>query len=253
MRKVLSIIYYEYKMQIKRIATWGILLAATVIALLDNFPSAGNLARLEFLTQPAYFIYRTMNFDALIMSFGLMFLLSNRFPIDNKTGVKDLLMAAPVQKGQYIMGKLLAALLYTFTMLCFFLALNTAVYCIAASFEISVGETVHTVMKTIFVSIAPVSVFIGFCSVALPALMDIRLFYLLFAVFFVFNASYVGSAGASPFYLITSGELIHLVWVHPKSPQIDMGSALSNLAFLVGGGLLSCVLPFLKRGFWRTK
>ncbi len=81
MRKVLSVIYYEYAMQLKRIATWGVLAGAVVISLLDSFPSAKNIARLEFLEQPSYFINRTLSFGALIMVFGLMFLLSNNITI----------------------------------------------------------------------------------------------------------------------------------------------------------------------------
>ena len=58
MRKMFSVLHYEYKMQFKRLVTWGVLLVATALSLLDNFPSAGNLARLEFLNEPAYFVYR---------------------------------------------------------------------------------------------------------------------------------------------------------------------------------------------------
>lgn len=253
MCKVVSIIHYEYKMQLKRIATWGVLLAATVIALLDNFPSAKNLARLEFLVQPAYFIYRTISLDMLVMVFGLMFLLSNRFPIDNKSGVKPLVMASPVRKGQYIAGKLLAAVAYTFTMLCIFLLLNTAIYCVAAPFEINIVELDHIVLKAVLISCVPVSIFIGFCSVVLPALMDVRLFYLLAAVLFALNAFHVGTAGAVPCYLITSGDLIRLIWVHPRWPQIDMGSVLANLVFLLGCGFVSWFLLLFKRRFWRAE
>lgn len=39
MRKIITIIHYEYKMQFKRLATWSILLVATVFALLDNYCS----------------------------------------------------------------------------------------------------------------------------------------------------------------------------------------------------------------------
>lgn len=56
MRKVLSIVYYEYRLQSRRPAAWAVLFAALLISLADNFPSAGNLARLEFLSQPEYFI-----------------------------------------------------------------------------------------------------------------------------------------------------------------------------------------------------
>ncbi len=253
MRKVISMIHYECKMQLKRMATWGVLLAATVIALLDNFPSADNLARLEFLVQPAYFIYRTVSLDMLILVFGLMFLLSNRFPIDDKTGIKPLVMASPVRKGQYIAGKLFAAVAYTFTMLCIFLLLNTAIYCVAAPFEIDIADLVRIVLKTVLTSCIPVSIFIGFYSVAFPALMDLRLFYLLAAVLFALNAFHVGTAEAVPCYLITSGDLVRLIWVHPKWPQIDMGSVLANLVFLLGCSFTSWFLLLFKRRFWRAE
>lgn len=253
MRKIMSIIHYEYKMQLKRIATWGVLLTATGIALLDNFPSAANLARLEFLVRPAYFIYRTMSQDGLILAFGLLFLLSNRFTLDKKTGVKSVIMASSIGKEQYIFGKLIGGFLYTFTMLCIFLMMNTAAYYVAASFEIGIMECIAPLLKTIFISVLPVSLFVGFCSLALPVLMDIRLFYLLSAVLFGVNASTVNSAEAMPFYLITSGDLIRLIWVHPRWPEIIMGSVQANLLFLLGSGVISCVLLCLKRKFWRAE
>ena len=58
MRKTLSILRYELHMQAKRPAVWGVFLAATAMAQLDCFPSSQNLARLEFLNQPAYFVHR---------------------------------------------------------------------------------------------------------------------------------------------------------------------------------------------------
>lgn len=76
MSKLTSIIRYEYIMQMRRPAAWGILLAATALAQFDCFPSSRNLARLEFLNQPAYFIHRIMTFDVLLLMFGLSFLLA---------------------------------------------------------------------------------------------------------------------------------------------------------------------------------
>src|SRR5699024_5602583 len=72
MRKMFSVLHYEYKMQFKRLVTWGVLLVAMALSLLDNFPSAGNLARLEFLNEPAYFVYRIVSLDSLVLLFGLM-------------------------------------------------------------------------------------------------------------------------------------------------------------------------------------
>lgn len=253
MRKVLSIIYYEYKMQMKRLAAWGVLLAALLISFLDNFPSAANLARLEFLSQPAYFIFRVISLDGLIMAFGLMFMLSNRFPMDEKTGVKALLMASPVRKGQYILGKLAAAFLYTLTMLCIFLLINVSAHYAAVPLDVSLAEYIVLACKAIMISLISISIFVGLSAAAFPAMMDIRLFYLLAGLLFVLNASHVNRAGASPFYLITSGDLIRLIWVHPKFPQIDYASVWANLIFLLVCGFGACILLMIRRKFWRAE
>lgn len=74
MRKLIAIIHYEYKMQFHRPATWGILLGVTIYALLDTYPSARNLARLEFLNEPAYFVYRTMGLNVTFFAlFSMVF------------------------------------------------------------------------------------------------------------------------------------------------------------------------------------
>ena len=253
MRKMIAIIHYEYKMQFTRLAAWGVLLAATVFALLDNYPSAGNLARLEFLNDPAYFVYRTMSLNGFVLMFGLMFLLAERFPLDTKTGMKLLLMSHALQKRQYLLGKLLGGFLYTFSILCIFLALNTAVYFVAAPFPVPLPACTLPLVKAILVSAFPASLFVSLCSVALPGMMDIRLFYLLAAILFVLNAAYVDSANAAPFYMITSGDLIRLIWVHPKWAFHDTGSILANGAFLAGSGLIFGSLLFLRRRFWRSE
>ncbi len=240
MRKMIAIIRYEYKMQFKRLATWGVLLAATVFALLDNYPSASNLTRLEFLNEPAYFVYRTMSLNGFVLMFGLMFLLAERFPLDNKTGMKLLLMSHALQKRQYILGKLLGGFLYTLSILCIFIALNTAVYFVAAPFPISLLDCTVPLVKAIIVSAFPVSLFVSLCSVALPGMIDIRLFYLC-------------SANAAPFYMITSGDLIRLIWVNPKWSFNDTGSIIANGAFLMGSGLVFGSLLFLRHKFWRSE
>lgn len=253
MRKMLAIIRYEYKMQFRRPAAWGVLLATTAFALLDNYPSAGNLARLEFLNDPAYFVYRTMSLNGFVLMFGMMFLLAERFPLDHKTGMKLLLMSLALQKSQYILGKLLGGFLYTFSILCIFLSLNTAAYFVAAPFRIPLLEYIIPLVKAVIVSAFPVSLFVSLCSVALPGMIDIRLFYLLAAILSGINAAYIGSANAAPFYMITSGDLIRLIWSNPKWPFTDTASIAANGAFLMGSGLVFGSLLFLKRRFWRSE
>lgn len=108
MCKLFSVIRYEYKMQFKSLPAWGMLFAAAALSLLDNFPSAGNLARLEFLNNPAYFVYRIMSLDSLVLLFGFMFLLAGRIPLDTKTGMKPLLMSSALKKDSIYQGNCLA-------------------------------------------------------------------------------------------------------------------------------------------------
>lgn len=252
MRKILSILLHEYKMQMRRPATWGVFLAANTVAMLDSFPSASNLARLEFLPQPAYFIHRTLSLYGIILMFGLMFLLSGRFPADSKGGIKSLFMAAPVKKTQYLLGKLLGGFLYTFTVFCLFLFLNTMVHAVFSPASNSVAEYLFRFGKAVAIGILPISFFIGFCAVAFPAFMDIRLFYVVISAVFMYNATVVGNADRMPFYVIMSGDLMKLLWQHPKFPFNDTASMAANLAFLIGCGVLSFLLVLFRRKFWRA-
>ena len=167
--------------------------------------------------------------------------------------MKLLLMSHALKKWQYLLGKLLGGFLYTFSVLWIFLALNTGLYFVAAPFPISLLACIVPLAKAITVSAFPVSLFVSFCSVALPGMIEIRLFYLLAAILFGVNAAYVGSADAAPFYLITSGDLIRIIWVNPHWSFHDTESIWANGAFLMGSGLISGNLLFLKPKFWRSE
>lgn len=245
------IVRYELKMQFGRPAVWVVFGAAVLLCQLDSFPSAVNLARLEFLPQPAYFISRIMSFDVLVLLFGLMFLLAGRLSVDERTGVESLFMAAPLKKSQYAAGKLVGGFLFTFLMLCAFLWFNMAVYFAAAPFSLSVSACVFPLVKACLVCGLPASLFVGFVSVALPGVMDVRLFYMLGAVLFGVNAANVGSAEAMPFYLITSGDLVRLIWRHPRWPFVNWNSVLANVFFLTGTAAAAAVLLLIKRDLWR--
>lgn len=251
MLKIFTIAHYEYKMQWTRIATWGVLLAGMAVALLDNFPSAQNLARLEFLSRADYFIARIMGLDGLFLMFGAVFLLSNRITIDQKTGMSPLIMASPITKAQYLCGKLLGGFLLAYPLLALLLALNTTLYFLAAPFKPELISCLVPLVKTLVVCGLPVSIFISFTSICLPAIMDVRLFYLLAAILFIVNAATVGTAGPMPFYMITSGDLLKLIWQHPQWPFVNAGSMEANLCFLVGCGGLGCFGLLFNRHFWR--
>ena len=190
-----------------------------------------------FQIQPSYLIYRTMSLDGLILIFGLLFLVSSRIHMDKRLGMKNLFMAMPIRKGQYVAGKLLGGILFTFSVITIFLSLNMAIYIFCTPSKLPLIEYILPLLKTVVICGLPISCFIGCCAVLLPALMDIRLFYLLFSVVFIINAMAVGSDNEMPFYLITSGDLLKLIWQHPKFVFDNFSSVLANLSFLLGCGL----------------
>lgn len=144
-------------------------LAATAMAQLDCFPSAQNLARLEFLNQPAYFVHRVMTLDALLLLFGLAVLLANRFPADRKNAMGHLFLSYPLERRQYILGKLLGGFCLAYLLTALFLLCNTAVYVLAAPFAIAPWEWLLPLGKALALCALPASWFTGLAAVALPA------------------------------------------------------------------------------------
>ena len=117
MNKFLSITKYEYKMQIKRIAGWAVLLFVLGSAMMDSLPTASNMARVEFLYDIHYYVRRVFSFDGLILLF-------------RKTGQRDLFMATPIGKSCYIGGKLLGNFLYALTLMFALLIVSLAGFAI---------------------------------------------------------------------------------------------------------------------------
>lgn len=74
MNKFAVISKYEYKMQIKRIAGWIVLVFVILSAMMDCLPTASNKTRVEFLRDIHYYVRRVFSFDGLILLFGVMFL-----------------------------------------------------------------------------------------------------------------------------------------------------------------------------------
>lgn len=73
--------------------------------------------------------------------------------------------------------------------------------------DVSFQDCLIPLAKALIINVLPVSIFISFTSVALPAIFDVRLFYVLASVLFILNAASPDSSDKMPFYLITSGDL----------------------------------------------
>lgn len=252
MSKLTAIAKYEYKMQIGRPAGWGVLLFTTISAFLDCLPTAANMARVEFLGEIHYYVKRVFAFDGLILLFGLMFLMAGRMVGDRKAGLKDLFMAAPIRKKDYIGGKLLGNLCYALTMMFALLGISICGFLLCRRGAEGAGSYLQAICSVTLYLILPAAFFVAASSVMFPEILDIRFFYLLYSILFMTNAFSINSAEKMPFYIFTQGDLTKYIWQHPKWPQVYPGSALLNLAFLLGTGVLAVTLVAVKRSFWRA-
>ncbi|MBD5496689.1 MAG: hypothetical protein HDR11_02835 [Lachnospiraceae bacterium] len=253
MSRLLSIAKFEYKMQIKRIAGWIVLLFVLVSSMMDCLPTASNMARIEFLGDIHYYVRRVFSFDGLILLFGILFLTAGRLIEDRKSHRRDLFMAAPIRKASYIGGKLLGNLLFGVTLMYSLLIISLCGFAFFSSSGTSLEAYISAVIDVSLCVILPATFFVVASSVMLPEIMDIRLVYLLYSVLFLVNAFSTDAAEARPFYIFTQGDMAKLIWQHPKYTEIYAGSACLNLLFMLGIGVLAIVLVTAKRRFWRTE
>lgn len=253
MSKMLSIAKYEYRMQIKRIAGWIVLLFVLASSMMDCLPVASNMARIEFLGEIHYYVRRVFSFDGLILLFGILFLTAGRMVDDRKTHRRDLFMAAPIQKSSYIGGKFIGNFLFALTLMYGLLIVSIAGFAVFSPSGTTVWEYISAVFSVSVYIILPATFFVVASSVMLPELVDIRLVYLVCSVLFLINAFTTDQAGPIPFYIFTQGDLAKLIWQHPKYLQIHVGSACLNLAFMLGVGILAIGLVAGKRRFWRSE
>lgn len=253
MSKMLSIAKYEYRMQVKRIAGWIVLLFVLASSMMDCLPVASNLTRIEFLGDIHYYVRRVFSFDGLLLLFGILFLTAGRMADDRKTHRRDLFMATPIRKSSYIGGKFIGNFLFALTLMYALLVVSIAGFAVFGSSGTTVWEYISAVFSVSVYIILPATFFVVASSVMLPELVDIRLVYLVYSVLFLINAFTTDQAEPIPFYIFTQGDLAKLIWQHPKYLQIHVGSACLNLAFMIGIGILAIGLVAVKRRFWRAE
>lgn len=252
MSRLLSIAKYEYKIQIRRIAGWIVLLLVLILSMLECLPTTSNLSRLEFLGDIRYYVRRIFAFDGLILLFGILFLTSGRLVDDRKSCRRDLFMAAPIRKASYIGGKLLGNFLFALTLMYLLLMISIYGFAIFSTSDTSLHGYISAGFDVSACIILPATFFVVASSVMLPEIIDIRLVYLLYSILFLINAFSTDTAQARPFYIFTQGDMAKLIWQHPKYTEIYVGSACLNLLFMLGIGVLAIVLVAAKRRFWRA-
>lgn len=250
MNKSALIAKYELKMQIRRIGGWLVFAFSMAIALLDDFPSATNVKRLAELPKQGYVVYRLIGQPGIILLFGLTFLLSNRICGDWKSGALELFTTTSIQKSQYLAGKVLGNLGYLLCMTGLFLAVNGVIQAIFTPGQF----TVIPYFIGLIAVILPACFFLTMCSLAIPVLLDIRLFYIIFAAYFMANLIIVPEKGVSdlPFWFLLTGGLSRFVYRFNLN-TLDFGNITVNLAFLLGIGIFAFVLLTAKRSYWRAE
>ena len=252
MSKMLSITKYEYKMQLKHIAGWIVLLFVLVSSMMDCLPVAANLSRIEFLGDIHYYVRRVFSFDGLILLFGILFLTAGRMVDDRKNHRRDLFMTTPIGKASYIGGKFLGNFLFALTLMYALLILSLVGFIWFSPSDVTIGEYVSAFFSVSLCVILPATFFVVASSVMLPELLDIRLVYLVYSVLFLINAFTTDQAEPIPFYIFTQGDLAKMIWQHPRYLEIHLGSACLNLAFMLGIGGLAIALVAAKQRFWRA-
>lgn len=253
MSRLLSIAKFEYKMQIRRIAGWLVLLFVLVSSMMDCLPTAANIVRIEFLEDVHYYVHRIFSFDGLILLFGILFLTAGCLIDDRKSHRRDLFMAAPIRKVSYIGGKLLGNFLFAVTLMYSLLIISLCGFAFFSSSSIPLEVYISAVIDVSLCVILPATFFVVASSVMLPEIMDIRLVYLLYSVLFLANAFSTDTVEARPFYIFTQGDMAKLIWKHPKYAEIYAGSVCLNLLFMLGVGVSAIVLVAAKRRFWRAE
>ncbi|MCM1190564.1 MAG: hypothetical protein NC541_14880 [bacterium] len=253
MSKAAVITKYEYKMQIGRIAAWIVWLFVASVSMADCLPTASNRARLEFLGDIRYFVWRVFSIDGLILLFGILFLTAGRLTEDQKSGRRDLFMAAPVGKMSYLAGKLSGNILFALTLMYSLLGISLFGFAVTSPAEAAFADYIGVVFSVSVFIVLPATFFVVAGGIMLSELVDLRLVYLLYSVLFLVNAFSVHTAEARPFYILTQGDLARAVWQHPKYPEIHVGSACVNLAFMLGTGGMAILLVAADRRFWRAE
>jgi ABC-type transport system involved in multi-copper enzyme maturation permease subunit len=250
MRNFLTIARYEWKMQLKNPGFWLILAFGLFMGLMECFPSAANMARLDGqLEDSGYVAERLIRFTVGLMMFGIMFITANRIGRDRKLGVCELYMASPLKKGQYIIGKSSANLCVTLMIMAIFLAANAIV-------QVIFNPAPHNVFPYIigFITLViPMAVFTVGCAVSLPVLTDIRLSYVVLSGYFAFNEIYVVPDNRKiPFYLL-AGEPRKIIAPYIGFGEKHLGLMIANWGFCLGTGILAVALLICAGKYWRGR
>lgn len=248
MHNILSILKYELKMQLKNAWLWMVVAFATGVTLCDTFPSAANMSRLAYLADQGYVVLRLLAHGGVLLLFGAMFILSGRIRGDIRRGTIELLSACPLRKHEYIWGKFLGSYAATLLALALYLVVNALVH-----WAWNPGPFSPVPYGVGFFAMSvPACFFVSASTVAFPVVVDIRLFYTVFSVYFLINSGFIYTENSilQSLFLFQK-EMLKLVYTFDGFDSIAVSRLLGNLAFLLCAGAGSLLLLQGNKRFWR--
>lgn len=240
MNKMLAIARYELLMQVRRTGFWILTIVALALLLMDTFPHNLNM-RMEFFANHYYVAGKIFADGLNLLAIIMLFLVSDRVIRDSKSvAVYDVLMCTPVTKNQYLFGKFLGNLSAMLTIIFIISSLSIIPQIL---FHPTAFNFVPYAYAFIILGIPPV-IFVTGISISFPSIFkNIKIFYLVFIIYWLYCFFVVPESYELPFYRII-GDARKLIYT-PEGFHTPYQSAYMNIMFLIFSGLFAVILLML--------
>ncbi|NMB86931.1 MAG: ABC transporter permease subunit [Chloroflexi bacterium] len=179
MYRLWGIITTEYRMSIRRWGFWiafGLLstpyLFSILLSMFDSQAGLAYLSRQEVWQESVYQVY-SLN---LILPVFAGIIIADRIPRDRAGHTTELLHSTPLKTGEYVLGKYVGSLLSILTPV-FFLVALIALLSIANGMP---WTSVPAMLVAFIALIVPAYAFIAAFSIAVPVLLPLRIYQILF-------------------------------------------------------------------------
>ena len=176
MNRFLGIVSYEYRMSIRRWGVWlafGICTLPVVVSLLSPSSEVANEIASGALWSTAGSFAWVLNLFVPVVA-GIS--ISDRLVRDRRLGVRELLVSTPLKPLGYILGKYTGAVLAALTpVFGFLLALSAIIGIIVGHLDF-----IPIVMVSFLAINVPAILFVGAFSLALPIVLPLRVYQVLF-------------------------------------------------------------------------
>ena len=167
-----GIVRYEYQASVRRWGVWLAFIAGTLVIGLEN---PGMVAARPGLTllQWAGIVALIGNMVVCVVA-GLV--IADRLVRDRELGVRELILAAPIRRPTYVLGKYVGAMLTVLTQA---LAAALAMAGLFVAMGLPAALLVHALAAFLLVSVPPL-LFAGAFSLACPEVLPLRVYQVLF-------------------------------------------------------------------------